>query len=141
MDSYEAFKIFLDENKVLYNEDKLESGDRFFRIPQKLKNGGVINVIVVFAEKSIKVLIVGVANVEDENKRVECLKLFNTLNSRYNFFKVYLQPNGDVNIDGDVVLGVFEEVFRTRALMGFIVAALNFTQDVVYPDVMKIVWA
>ncbi|MBR1806014.1 MAG: hypothetical protein IJ774_06460 [Selenomonadaceae bacterium] len=141
MDRYEAFKIFLDENKVLYNEDKLESGDRFFRIPQKLKNGGVINVIVVFAEKSIKVLIVGVANVEDENKRVECLKLFNTLNSRYNFFKVYLQPNGDVNIDGDVVLGVFEEVFRTRALMGFIVAALNFTQDVVYPDVMKIVWA
>ena len=141
MDSYEAFKIFLDENKILYNEDKLDSGDRFFRIPQKLKNGGVINVIVVFAEKSIKVLIVGISNVEDENKRVECLKLFNTLNSRYNFFKVYLQPNGDVNVDGDVVLGVFEEVFRTRALMGFIVAALNFTQDVVYPDVMKIVWA
>ena len=141
MDNYEAFKIFLDENKVLYNEDKLDSGDRFFRIPQKLKNGGVVNVIVVFAEKSIKVLIVGVANVEDENKRVECLKLFHTFNSRYNFFKVYLQPNGDVNVDGDVVLGVFEEVFRTRALMGFIVAALNFTQDVVYPDVMKIVWA
>ena len=141
MDNYEAFKIFLDENKVLYNEDKLDSGDRFFRIPQKLKNGGVVNVVVVFAEKNIKVLIVGAANVEDENKRVECLKLFNTLNSRYNFFKVYLQPNGDVNIDGDVVLGVFEEVFRTRALMGFIVAALNFTQDVVYPDVMKIVWA
>lgn len=141
MDSYEAFKIFLDENKVLYSEDKLDSGDRFFRIPQKLKNGGVINVIVVFAEKSIKVLIVGISNVEDENKRVECLKLFNTLNSRYNFFKVYLQSNGDVNVDGDVVLGVFEEVFRTRALMGFIVAALNFTQDVVYPDVMKIIWA
>ena len=141
MDSYEAFKIFLDENKVLYSEDKLDSGDRFFRIPQKLKNGGVINVIVVFAEKNIKVLIVGISNVDDENKRVECLKLFNTLNSRYNFFKVYLQPNGDVNVDGDVVLGVFEEVFRTRALMGFIVAALNFTQDVVYPDVMKIVWA
>ena len=141
MDNYEAFKIFLDENKVLYNEDKLDSGDRFFRIPQKLKNGGVVNVIVVFAEKSIKVLIVGVANVEDENKRVECLKLFNTFNSRYNFFKVYLQPNGDVNVDGDVVLGVHEGDFQARALMGFIVAALNYTQDVVYPDVMKIVWA
>ena len=141
MDNYEAFKIFLDENKVLYNEDKVEHGDRFIRIPQKLKNGGVVNVIVIFAEKNVKVLIVGVANVEDQNKRGECFELFNTLNSRYNFFKVYLQTNGDVNIDGDVVLGVHEGDFQARALMGFIVAALNYTQDVVYPDVMKIVWA
>ncbi len=141
MDNYGAFKAFLDENKIIYSEDKVEHGDRFIRIPQKLKNGGVVNVVVIFAEKNIKVLIVGVANVEDENKRGECFKLFNTLNSRYNFFKTYLQPNGDVNVDGDVVLGVFEEKFQTRALMGFIVAALNFTQDVVYPDVMKIVWA
>ena len=141
MDNYEAFKIFLDENKVLYNEDKVEHGDRFIRIPQKLKNGGVVNVVIIFAEKNIKVLVIGVTNVEDESKRGECYKLFNTLNSRYNFFKIYLNQNGDVNVDGDVVLGVFEETFRTRALMGFIVAALNFTQDVVYPEVMKIVWA
>ena len=141
MDNYEAFKIFLDENKVVYSEDKVEHGDRFIRIPQKLKNGGVVNVVVIFAEKNIKVLVVGVSNVEDESKRAECFKLFNGLNSRYNFFKVYLNQNGDVNVDGDVVLGVFEETFRTRALMGFIVAALNFTQDVVYPEVMKAVWA
>ena len=141
MDNYGAFKAFLDENKIIYSEDKVEHGDRFIRIPQKLKNGGVVNVVVIFAEKNIKVLVVGVANVEDENKRGECFKLFNTLNSRYNVFKIYLQPNGDVNVDGDIVLGVFEEKFQTRALMGFIVAALNFTQDVVYPDVMKIVWA
>ena len=141
MDNYEAFKIFLDENKVIYNEDKAEHGDRFIRIPQKLKNGGVVNVVVIFAEKNIKVLVIGVANVEDENKRGECFKLFNSLNSKYNFFKIYLNQNGDVNVDGDVVLGVFEETFRTRALMGFVVAALNYTQDVVYPDVMKIIWA
>ena len=141
MDNYEAFKIFLDENKVLYNENKVENGDRFFRIPQKLKNGGVVNVIVVFAEKNIKVLVVGLVNVEDESKRGKCCELFNTFNSKYNFFKVYMQPNGDVNVDGDVVVGVYEGDFQTRALMGFIVAALNFTQDVVYPDVMKIVWA
>ena len=141
MDNYGAFKSFLDDSKVHYIEDTLEHGDRFFRIPQKLKNGGVVNVVVIFAEKNIKVLIVGIANIEDENKRTECLKLLNTLNSKYNFFKLYLNPNGDVTLDGDVVLGVFEGEFRARSLMGFIVAALNFTQDVIYPDVMKSLWA
>ena len=134
MDNYGTFKGFLDENKVHYIEDKLEHGDRFIRIPQKLKNGSIVNVVVIFAEKNVKVLIVGMANVEDENKRVECLKLFNSLNARYNFFKLYLQPNGDV------VLGIFEGDFRARSLMGFIVAALNYAQDV-YKDVMKILWA
>lgn len=140
MDNYEAFKNFLNENKVHYMEDKLEHGDRFIRIPQKLKNGGVVNVIVIFAEKNVKVLVVGIANVEDENKSVECLKLFNSLNAKYNFFKLYLQPNGDVNLDGDVVMGIFEGEFQARALMGFIVAALNYAQDV-YKDVMKVLWA
>ena len=140
MDNYEAFKTFLDENKIHYMEDKLEQGDRFIRIPQKLKNGGVVNVIVVFAAKNIKVLIVGIANVDDEGKRGECLKLFNSLNAKYNFFKLYMQPNGGIALDGDVVLGIFEGDFQTRALMGFIIAALNYAQDV-YKDVMKVLWA
>ena len=139
MDNYEALKVFLDENKVHYMEDKLEHGDKFLRIPQKLKNGGVVNVIVIFAEKNIKVLVVGIANVDDENKRVECLKLFNTLNAKYNFFKLYMQPNGDISLDGDVVIGVFEGNFQARALMGFIIAALNYAQDV-YKEVMQTLW-
>ena len=139
MDNYEALKVFLDENKVHYMEDKLEHGDKFLRIPQKLKNGGVVNVIVIFAEKNIKVLVVGIANADDENKRVECLKLFNTLNAKYNFFKLYMQPNGDISLDGDVVIGVFEGDFQARALMGFIIAALNYAQDV-YKEVMQVLW-
>ena len=139
MDNYEALKVFLDENKVHYMEDKLEHGDKFLRIPQKLKNGGVVNVIVIFAEKNIKVLVVGIANADDENKRVECLKLFNTLNAKYNFFKLYMQPNGDIGLDGDVVIGVFEGDFQARALMGFIIAALNYAQDV-YKEVMQVLW-
>ena len=140
MDTYEIFKDFLDEIEVHYTEDKLESGDRFFRIPQKLKNGGVVNIIVIFGEKNIKVLVVGIATIEDEAKKVECLKLFSELNAQYNFFKVYMRSNGDVNIDGDVVVGVFGGEFQPRALMGFMIAALNYTQDV-YGDVMKIQWA
>lgn len=139
MDNYEAFKTFLDENKVPYMEGTLEHGDKFLRIPQKLKNGGVVNVIVVFAAKNIKVLVVGIANVDDENKRVECLKLFNSLNAKYNFFKLYMQPNGDISLDGDVVMGVFEGDFQVRALMGFIIAALNYAQDV-YKEVMQTLW-
>ena len=140
MDSYEIFKDFLDEIEVHYTEDTLDSGDKFFRIPQKLKNGGVVNLIVIFGEKNIKVLVVGIATIEDEAKKVECLKLFSSLNAQYNFFKAYMRSNGDVNIDGDVVIGVFGGDFQPRALMGFMIAALNYTQDV-YADVMKIQWS
>ena len=140
MDSYEVFKQFLDDNDVHYAEDKLEHGDRFFRIPQRIKSGNVVDTLVVFTEKSIKVLVFGITTIEDENKQLECCKLFNELNSRYSFFKFYLRPNGDVNLEGDAILGIVEGEFQARALMGFIVAAVTLVQEN-FGEIMKLQWS
>lgn len=137
MDNYEVFKNFLDNNDVHYTEDELERGDRFFRIPQRIKNGGVVDVLVIFSDKNIKILIFGIATIEDEDKRPACYKLFNDVNEQYSFFKFYMRSNGDINLEGDAIQGIVEGEFQPKALMGFIVAALSLLQDT-YREIMKI---
>ena len=140
MDNYEVFKNFLNSNGVHYSEDVLERGDKFFRIPQRIKNGGVMDVLVIFSERSIKVLIFGIATIEDDEKKIACYELFNRLAAQYSFFKFYLRSNGDVNLEGDAILGIVEGEFQPKALMGFIVAAVSLVQET-YKDIMKIQWS
>ena len=140
MDIYEVFKNFLNDNGVHFSEDTLERGDRFFRIPQRIKNGGVVDVLVIFSEKNIKVLVFGIATIEEDDKKLACYKLFNDLSSQYSFFKFYLRPNGDVNLEGDAILGITEGEFQPKALMGFIIAAVTLIQEN-YREIMKIQWS
>ena len=139
MDNYQIFKNFLDENEVHYTEDVLERGDKFFRIPQRIKSGGVVDVLVIFSEKNIKVLIFGIATIEDEDKKVACYKFFNEVSKQYSFYKFYLRPNGDVNLEGDAILGIVEGEFKPKALMGFVIAGVTLVQET-YRDIMKIQW-
>ena len=141
MDNYESFKEFLDKKVIRYSEETLtKSGERFFRLPQKLKSGGFVDILVVFAEKNVKIKIFGIATIEEEEKKIACYKLFNAMAAQYNFFRMYLHPNGDVSLEGDVVLGVVEGEFQPKALMGFVIAAVNFLEKV-YKDLMKIQWS
>ncbi|MBQ3434512.1 MAG: hypothetical protein IJG24_05655 [Selenomonadaceae bacterium] len=117
----------------------------FFRLdsrqfPQKLKSGGFVDILVVFAEKNIKIRIFGIATIEEEEKKIACYKLFNELSAQYNFFRIYIHPNGDISLEGDVVLGVVEGEFQPKALMGFVIAAINLLEKS-YKDIMKIQWA
>ena len=137
LDKYEVFKNFLNSNNIRYAEDTLEHGDKFFRIPQTLGDNKVVEVLVIFAKQSIKILIVGIATIDSEEKKAACYKLFNEFAIQYSFFKFYIRPNGDVNVEGDAVLGVVEGEFQTKGLMGFIVAAVNLLQKV-YGDIVKI---
>ena len=141
MDNYEIFKDFLDKNNTRYSEETLvKSGERFFRLPQKLKSGGFIDILIVFAEKNIKIRIFGIATIEEEEKEIACYKLFNELSAQYYFFRIYIHPNGDISLEGDVVLGVVEGEFQPKALMGFVIAAINLLEKS-YKDIMKIQWA
>ncbi|MBD3879675.1 MAG: hypothetical protein SR1Q5_08335 [Quinella sp. 1Q5] len=140
MDNYEIFKDFLDKNNTRYSEETLvKSGERFFRLPQKLKSGGFVDILIVFAEKNIKIRIFGIATIEEEEKKIACYKLFNELSAQYNFFRIYIHPNGDISLEGDVVLGVIEGEFQPKALMGFVIAAINLLEKS-YKDIMKIQW-
>ena len=140
MDNYEAFKEFMNKSDIRYSEDTFENGDRFFSIPHKIKNGGVINVIVVFAKTKIKILLLGIADVEDEEKRLACYKLFNTLSMKYAFFKMYLRPEGRVCAETDLALDIVEGNFSPKGLMDFVMASVFYIEKV-YPEIMKIQWA
>ena len=140
VDNYEVFKKFLSDNGVHFTEDSLERGDRFFRIPQKIKGGSVVDVLVIFSERNIKVLIFGITAIKEEEKKAACYKLFNDLAAQYSFFKFYLRSNGEVNVEGDAILGVVEGEFQPKALMGFLVAGVSLVQDI-YKDIMKIQWS
>ncbi|MCR5833564.1 MAG: YbjN domain-containing protein [Selenomonadaceae bacterium] len=136
MDNYELFKNILDENKVHYNEGTLNSGERFFRVPQRI-NEHVVVISIIFYEKNIKVLTFNIANISDEDKKNACYALFNEISAKYSFFKVYIRSNGDVNVEGDVVLRIFDGEFNPKALMGFVVANVKLTEEV-YNEVSKI---
>ena len=136
MDNYAAFKTLLDNDGIRYKESSFDDGDRFIYIPQKIKNGALLNVIVTFSEMRIKLLVLGMARIEDKDKQVKCYEFFNTFNKDYAFFKMYLQED-NVCLESDFSTVVVEGEFQPKALMGYIAAALNVVQEV-YKDIMKI---
>ena len=137
MDSYEIFKRFLDNEEFKYAEGEIGDGDRVLRIPQKIQNGGMVNVVFVFAEYKIKIAVLGIAAIEDKGKRVEFYKLFNDFNKEYAFLKMYMHSDGNICVDVDFALELIKGEFQPRALMSFAAMALNAVGKV-YPDIMKI---
>ena len=67
----EQFKDFLDEEEIFYKHDEFDDGKNVFRIPQRLKTGGVVDMLVVFDEDDIKLLIMKIGTVEDPEKKAE----------------------------------------------------------------------
>ena len=137
LDKYEAFKDFLNSKGIRYKEETLERGDKFFRIPQRLSNEKIIEILVIFSEQNIKILILGIAKIESEEKKIACYKLFNECALQYSFFKFYIRENGDVNAEGDATLSVVKGEFQPRVLMEFAATGLDLVQDV-YEEINKI---
>ena len=140
MDNYEAFKKFLDNEDFKYEEGKLDDGDRVLRIPQKIQNGGRVDVLLVFAKYKIKIAILGIATVEEEEKHVECYKLLNDFNKEYAFFKMCMRSNGSIYIDADFSLDLVKGEFQPKELMSFTALAMHAVGKV-YRDIMKIQWS
>ena len=140
MDNYTTFKSFLDDEGIKYKEDSFESGDRFFVIPQRIKNGVVVNILVVFSKIKIKISVLGVAEIEEEEKRAACYELFNQFNMEYSFFKMYMRPEGNICVEGDFSTEIFDGEFVAKELMNFIMAALLFV-DKTFKELMKVQWS
>lgn len=138
MDNYDAFKFFLDTNDVRYDENSFDDGDRLVVIPQKIKSGALMNVMVIFSDIRIKILILGFASLEDENKKADLYEFFNEFNKRTGFFKMYLRGD-EICVEGDFSTRIYDGEFNPEKFMDFIMAAL-FAVDGVYRDVMKILW-
>ena len=139
MDNFEAFKELLDSKELNYYEDEFSDGDRVLKIPQRLQHGAMVNVIVIFGKFKVKIAILGLATIEEEEKQVACYKLFNDFNTEYAFFKMYMRSDGNICVDADLSLDIVEGEFQPEELMGFI-AMLLHTVGKVYRDIMKIQW-
>lgn len=140
MNNFEAFKELLDSNDLNYYEDEFDDGDRVLKIPQRLQHGAIINVVVLFGKFKVKVALLGLATIEEEDKQPACYKLFNDFNTEYAFFKMYMRPDGNICVDADFSLDLVEGDFQPEELMRF-VAMLLHTVEKVYRDIMKIQWA
>ena len=137
MDNYEFFKKYLESSGIHYGEGTLEYGAKFFRLPERLKNEAVVQVLVIFSAHSVKVLIYDIAKIEGNEKIIACFNLFNNFAAQYSFFKFYLRANGDVTVEGDATLDIVEGKFRPEVLLGFVHTGLDLVQDV-YEDIIKI---
>ena len=138
MDSYEAFKSFLDADEIHYRETTFSDGDRAILIPQRIK-GNRIEVAVIFLKVKIKIMIFGLGTVEDEAKRAECYKLFNKINMEYAFFKMFLRSGGEISVEGDFSIELTDGELQTKELMHFVAAELYLVNEV-YPELMRILW-
>ena len=138
MDNFEAFESYLDAKDIKYKEDSFDDGDRFIVIPQKIQNGVLLNVLLIFSRIKIKILVLGIGSLEDESKREALYEIFNKFNLETGFFKMYLRGN-DVCVECDMATDVFDGEFNPKKFMNFIMAAL-FTIDNSYRDIVKILW-
>ena len=140
MNEFEQFRELLDEDEVFYKVDEFDDGRHIFRIPHKLKSGGMVEIVVIFEDDNIKILIMKLGNVEDPEKKAMCYELFNDLNYTYKYYKIYLDSDGDVMIACDVAMDVCRGEFYPKVLMAYIGSALRVASEV-YPKIMKILWA
>jgi hypothetical protein len=136
----EQFKSFLDENEIFYRDDSSDLEREVFRIPQKLKGGSFVELLVVFYDDSVKIVVLKIASVEDSEKRGEILELFNGFNDSYKYFKVYLNDENDIIVEGDFVTDLIAGDFQPEVLLAYIGAALKEV-NMIYPKIMKILWS
>ena len=140
MDMAEQFKLLLDEDEVFYKTDSFSDGRKVFRIPQKLKSGAFVEVLVIFYDDSIKIAVLKIASVEDVEKRGEVLRIFNATNRAYKYFKIYLDDDGDVVAESDLVADIIVGEFQPAVLLAYMGAILKTVNDV-YPKIMKVLWS
>ena len=140
MEDYQLFEEFLNEEDIFFKSGEFPSGDPYFRIPQKIKNGTLVEAIVVFEEINVKVIFIKIASVETPEKEMEMLKLFNDLNRSYKFFTFYLDSSNDITFEGNLPADLRDGEFQPKELMAYIISAIKSLEEA-YPQIMKIVWA
>lgn len=134
-----VFRMYLQEKEVYMEEGTNEDGTSFFRLEQRLKNGGSVVLAIGFdeSEEIIDLYVFNVADIVDAYKRESTLKLINELNRDLRYSKFTLDDSGRVTSNYCMM---FEDNFNPDVLMRQLVLALNCVEEV-YPKFMKIVWS
>ena len=140
MEDYQLFEEYLKEEEIFFRLDEFPNGTPYFRIPQKIKNGILLEAIVVFEEFNVKVLFVKIASIETPEKEIAILKLFNNLNRTYKFFTFHLDSDNDVVFEGNLPVDLRDGEIQPDTVLTYVIAAIKSLEKA-YPQIMKIVWA
>lgn len=133
------FKELLNRKDLYMEEGQNEDGSSFFRIEQKLKDGGSIVLVVGFSESEdvVDIYAFDIAEIKDAYKKESALKLINELNRDYRYSKFTMEEDG--RISGNYSIS-FEENFNPDIVLRQLILALESAEEV-YPKFMKLVWA
>jgi hypothetical protein len=140
MSDFQKFQEVLTEREIFFEADSFRDGTQYFRIPQKIQGGGLIDVIVIIEEDHVKIVIVKIATTDDSEKRIALCELFNDLNQGYKYFKFHIDSDGDILLEGTLSMDLRDGEFQPEDLLGYIGAALNTLKND-YPKIMKIIWS
>ena len=140
MENYELFEEFLNEEEIFFRSDEFPNGTPFFRIPQKIKNGTLVEAVVVFEKFNVKVIFVKIASVETPEKKMAILNLINELNRSYKFFTFHIDSDNDIAFEGNLPTDLRDGEFQPSELLAYIISAIRSLEEA-YPQIMKIVWA
>ena len=141
MKPYEQFRELLDENDLFYKVDFLDNGKTLFRIPQKLKSGGFVDMLLFFEDDNIKILVAKIATIDDPDKLAQCYAILNESNCNYKYFKMYVDSDGDVMLSCDLAMDIVKEgVFSPETVLAYVGASIKVINEN-YPKIMKLLWA
>ena len=141
MKPYEQFRELLDGNDLFYKVDFLDNGKTLFRIPQKLKSGGFVDMLLFFEDDNIKILVAKIATIDDPDKLAQCYAILNESNCNYKYFKMYVDSDGDVMLSCDLAMDIVTEgVFSPETVLAYVGASIKVINEN-YPKIMKLLWA
>ncbi|WP_404336544.1 YbjN domain-containing protein [Planococcus rifietoensis] len=134
-----AFRNCIKEKELFMEEGKNEDGSIFFRVEQRLDNGGLVVLAVSFdeSEEIVEIYTFNIAEINDAYKKESTIKLINELNRDYRYSKFQLDENGKVSSSYALM---FEDNFNPNIVVRQLVMALNSAEEV-YPKFMKLVWS
>lgn len=134
-----VFRDCLREKELFMEEGKNEDGSTFFRVEQRLDNGGLVVLAVSFddSEEIVEIYTFNIAEINDAYKKESTIKLINELNGDYRYSKFQLEENGKVSSSYALM---FENNFNPNVVVRQLIMALNSAEEV-YPKFMKLVWS
>lgn len=134
-----AFRNCLKERELFMEEGKNEDGSVFFRVEQRLDNGGLVVLAVSFdeSEEIVEIYTFNIAEINDAYKKESTIKLINELNRDYRYSKFQLEESGRVSSSYALM---FEDNFNPNIVVRQLIMALNSAEEV-YPKFMKLVWS
>lgn len=135
----DVFRNHIKEKELYMEEGTNEDGSAFFRVEQRMENGGSVVLAVGFdtTEEILDIYTFNIAEIKDAYKKESTLKLINDLNKDYRYTKFYMDEDGRISSSYGFI---FEDNFSPNVVVRQLFLAFNSAEEV-YPKFMKLAWS